>query len=212
MNEQVGNINFTNSVQFAINSGLIDPLDKPDPVKSGFRDPFTSRYLIKDKDGNCLARIDMNKVYKFVGEQKLLSIQENKVEPSNHLSDRKSAIVWANSHGYPVPEKLDGCLSVFLVFAGLTMFVIPGVALLIWLAFRDNQYERDMNTLVTRWIDAGRPEPGIKENIEAIAASNPPALPSIDLASRLEELQNLKYKELITLEEYESLRRKELGL
>ena len=39
-----------------------------------------------------------------------------------------------------------------------------------------------------------------------------PALPSIDLASRLEELQNLKDKELITLEEYESLRRKELGL
>ena len=83
--------------------------------------------------------------------------------------------------------------------------------LLVWNNGR--QYERDMKALVEKWIDAGKPEPGIKtrpvEQLEKIE-EKPAAPPSTE--SRLEELVSMKEKGLISQEEYETLRKKALGL
>ena len=70
-----------------------------------------------------------------------------------------------------------------------------------------------MKALVEKWVDAGKPEPGVKvrpieqlEKIEEIPAIQP------STESRLEELLSMKEKGLISLEEYDVLRKKTLGL
>ena len=129
------------------------------------------------------------------------------------ISNEAAAIAWAKSIGYPVPTKMGGCLSTFLVVLGLCAYVIPGVILLLLVWNNGRQYERDMKALIEKWIDAGKPEPGMKtrpvEQLEKIE-EKPAAPPSTE--SRLEELVSMKEKGLISQEEYETLRKKALGL
>ena len=129
-------------------------------------------------------------------------------------SPKQKAIDWAISMGYPVPTKLDGCLAVVLVLVGLLMFVVPGVLLLVWIWVQDNQYERDIKALIEKWVDAGRPEPGegIKEvtKLERIVETVEPSQGSTE--QRLQELESLKEKGLMTDEEYQAMRKKALGL
>ena len=74
-----------------------------------------------------------------------------------------------------------------------------------------------MRALVEKWVDAGRPDPGegikevtrlerIVEKVETTPSS------SASTEERLEELESMKAKDLITEEEYQSLRKKALGL
>ena len=45
----------------------------------------------------------------------------------------------------------------------LSRINIPTAALakiLVWLGVQDNQYKRNMAALVTKWVDAGKPDPG----------------------------------------------------
>ena len=132
-------------------------------------------------------------------------------------SRRALAVAWAQSMGYPVPTKMGGCLATILVVVGLCIYIIPGVLLLVWLWVQANQYERDMRALVEKWVDAGRPDPGegikevtrlerIVEKVETTPSS------SASTEERLEELESMKAKDLITEEEYQSLRKKALGL
>ena len=132
-------------------------------------------------------------------------------------SPRDLAVAWAQSMGYPVPTKMGGCLATILVVVGLCIYIIPGVLLLVWLWVQANQYERDMRALVEKWVDAGRPDPGegikevtrlerIVEKVETTPSS------SASTEERLEELESMKAKDLITEEEYQSLRKKALGL
>ena len=129
-------------------------------------------------------------------------------------SPKQKAIDWAISIGYPVPTKLDGCLAAILVVVGLLMFVVPGVLLLVWIWVQNNQYERDIKALIEKWVDAGRPEPGegIKEvtKLERIVETVEPSQGSTE--QRLQELESLKEKGLITDEEYQAMRKKALGL
>ena len=105
------------------------------------------------------------------------------------------------------------CLSTFLVVLGFLAAVIPGFILLFLVWNNGNQYERDMKALVEKWIDAGKPESGVKaklveelEKVEEIPATSP------STESRLEELQSMKEKGLISQEEYDTLRKNALGL
>ena len=129
------------------------------------------------------------------------------------ISNEVEAIAWAKSIGYPVPTKMGGCLSTFLVVLGLCAYVLPGVIILLLVWNNGRQYERDMKALIEKWIDAGKPEPGVKakpvEQLEKIE-EKPAASPSTE--TRLEELASMKEKGLISQEEYETLRRKALGL
>ena len=123
--------------------------------------------------------------------------------------DRNKAIAWARSLGYPVPSKLNGCLSVLLILIGLIIFIIPGVVILIWVAYQGKAYQRDMNTLVARWVDAGKPEPGIKTNVEAKVEMIQAAS---SVTTQLEEYAKMLERGLVFPEEYEALRKKALDL
>ena len=99
------------------------------------------------------------------------------------------------------------------MIVGLCVFIVPGVIILLIVWNNSRQYERDMKALVEKWVDAGKPEPGVKvrpieqlEKIEEIPAIQP------STESRLEELLSMKEKGLISLEEYDVLRKKTLGL
>ena len=47
------------------------------------------------------------------------------------MSNDAAAVAWAKSIGYPVPTKMNGCLTGVLVVIGLTAFIIPGVLILV---------------------------------------------------------------------------------
>ena len=109
------------------------------------------------------------------------------------------------------------CAASILVVIGLFIFIVPGVLLLIWIWVQDNQYERDMRALVEKWVDAGRPNPGegIKEvtRLERIVEKvETPSASAASTQERLEGLNSMKEKGLITDEEYQAMRKKALGL
>jgi hypothetical protein len=66
-----------------------------------------------------------------------------------------------------------------------------------------------MNALVARWVDAGRPEPGIKTNVE-VKVEMIQATSSV--TTQLEEYANMLERGLVSPEEHEALRKKALGL
>jgi len=123
--------------------------------------------------------------------------------------DKGRAVAWARSLGYPVPSEPNGCVSALLIVIGLCIFIVPGVIILIWVAHQGQVYQRDMNSLVSRWVDAGKPEPGIKSNVETklemIGASD-------STTTKLEEYAKMLERGLISPEEHEALRKKALGL
>ena len=110
--------------------------------------------------------------------------------------------------GYPVPSEPNGCLNTILIVAGLLIYIVPGVIILVWVAYSGQVYERELNSLVTRWVAAGKPEPGVATNLDnkITAATERP------LQERLAEFKEMLEKSLISSEEYEALRKKALGL
>ena len=81
---------------------------------------------------------------------------------------------------------------------------------------KNNQYERDVAALVSKWIDAGRPVPGekIKEETKLIRMEESMEKSTVPVSteSRLQELISMKEKGIINDDEYETLRKKALGL
>ena len=138
-----------------------------------------------------------------------------RLQQANYLKNpnEQKAVAWAKSLGYPVPKAPDGCMSVLLVIIGLCVFIVPGLIILLIVWNRSRQYELDMKALVEKWVDAGKPEPGVKarpvEQLEKVE-EKPATSPSTE--SRLAELLSMKEKGLISLEEYDALRQKTLGL
>ena len=66
------------------------------------------------------------------------------------MSNDAAAVAWAKSIGYPVPTKMNGCLTGVLVVIGLTAFIIPGVLILVFVFVQNRTYERDMKALVIK--------------------------------------------------------------
>ena len=187
-------------------------------------------FILCDSEGKKIATIDNESIQKQLsGEGEVPSIASIKksnppiktpikktpftTSSGSSISNEEAAIAWAKSIGYPVPTKMGGCLSIFLVVLGLCVYVIPGVILLLLVWNNVRQYERDMKALVEKWIDAGNPAPGMEtrpfEELEKVE-EKPAASPSTEL--RLEELVSMKGKGLISQEEYDTLRKKALGL
>ena len=159
-------------------------------------------FLLKDYDDKTVCKINN-------------AILFQRLQQTNQLKNpnEQKAVAWAKSLGYPVPKAPDGCMSVLLVIIGLCVFIVPGLIILLIVWNRSRQYELDMKALVEKWVDAGKPEPGVKarpveqlEKVEEIPATSP------STESRLEELQSMKEKGLISQEEYDTLREKALGL
>jgi len=131
------------------------------------------------------------------------------LELNGDFFDQNVAIAWARSCGYPVPRRPNGFLSMLLIIIGLIIFIIPGVAILIWVAYRGQAYQRDINALVARWVDAGKPEPGIKTNVEAKVEM---IQFTSSVTTQLEEYAKMLERGLVSPEEHEALRKKALGL
>jgi hypothetical protein len=125
---------------------------------------------------------------------------------------REKAAEWAKAAGYTIPTKFNGCLSVALVIIGSLMYVIPGIIVFIWLWWQNKNYESEMNKIVGRWNDAGRPKPGVKQapplNLEAVNDNES----SATLETKLNEAVALKEKGLISDDECQQMRAKILGL
>lgn len=124
-------------------------------------------------------------------------------------SNRSKAVAWARSVGYPVPQKPNGCLSAIAIITGLLIFVVPGLMLIIWVSYNNKVYNREMDALVAKWIDAGRPDPGVKSNVDNKIAV---ATASMSTAEQLGEYKRMHDQGLISAEEHEALRKKALGL
>ena len=119
--------------------------------------------------------------------------------------------------GYPVPTKMDGCLASILVVVGLLIYLVPGILLLVWLFVQSNQYKRDMAALVSKWVDAGKPEPGegtkeVTRLQRVVEQVTPPSISADSLEQKLSELDSMKTRGLITDEEYQAMRKNILGL
>ena len=200
------------AIQVAISREIISNHKEVDPSQSYKGLGLKGDLVLCDSKGREITRIDDASIKNQIdinSKEQLDPVFEIPTPISNEVE----AIAWAKSIGYPVPTKMGGCLSTFLVVLGLCAYVLPGVIILLLVWNNGRQYERDMKALVEKWIDAGKPEPGIKtrpvEKLEKIE-EKPAAPPSTE--SRLEELVSMKEKGLISQEEYETLRKKALGL
>ena len=179
----------------AIKKGLISEENKAiiSESKSGLR---AGLYTLRDEKDKILFRVE---------EQIIKSALKN--EP------RRKASEWALSMGYPVPKRPNGCLSFILVLVGLFCFIIPGILILGWVWYVGTQWERDMDSLVAKWVDAGKPEPGEEtrvleiEKIEEIDNGK-----ESNFETQLNEINTMKDKGLISEEEYKKMRNKILGL
>jgi len=129
-------------------------------------------------------------------------------------TDEARAIAWARFMGYPIPTKPDGCLVVFLVVLGLCIWIIPGVAVIFWVVWKNNQYRTGVEAIVVRWVQAGKPEPGVRQNLEVKQAMTQMPMPPKPkgLEEKLDDLVSMKAKGLISEEEFEVLRKRALGL
>lgn len=148
-------------------------------------------------------------------ETSLIELAQSRA-PSSLDTTKEQAVAWAYSMGYDIPEKMDGCSQGCLIAIALFAFVIPGVVFIVWVAYKNNQYERDISALISKWIDAGRPEPGEEPYEESqlvrIEETTGSAPISLSTEARLQELMSMKENGFISDSEYETLRKKMLGL
>ena len=219
------------AIQIALRRMYISSPDKVDKSKCFQKSGGPKGlFILCNSEGKKIATIDNESIQKQLsGEVEVPSIASIKksnppittpikknpstTSSGSSISNEDAAIAWAKSIGYPVPTKMGGCLSIFLVVLGLCAYVIPGVILLLFVWNNGRQYERDMKALVEKWIDAGKPEAGMKSRpVEQLERIEEKPATSTSTESRLEELGSMKGKGLISQEEYETLRKKALGL
>ena len=200
------------AIQVAIKREIISSHKEVDPSHSYKGLGLKGDFVLCNSKGKEITRIDNASIKNQVAINSKEQL-DPAFEIPTPISNEVEAIAWAKSIGYPVPTKMGGCLSTFLVVLGLCAYVLPGVIILLLVWNNGRQYERDMKALIEKWIDAGKPEPGMKarpvEQLEKVE-EKPAASPSTE--TRLEELASMKEKGLISQEEYETLRKKALGL
>ena len=194
---------FKAALSYAIDRGEINSDTPVDETLSGYKG---LNYVLYDDKGKIICKIPQGILAKVLEDKGFKS------NPMTETETREKAVLWAKSMGYPIPSKMGGCLAIILVIIGLTAFVVPGVLILIWVWYQGNQYERDMRQLVAKWVDAGKPTPGKKENIEKTLEILPEKNNEEEMEKKLKDLLSMKEKNLISDEEYKEMRKKILGL
>ena len=194
---------FKAALSYAIDRGQINSDSPVDEDLSGYKG---INYELYDDKGKIICKIPQGILAKKLEDRGFKS------NPMTETETREKAVLWAKSMGYPIPSKMGGCLAFILVIIGLTAFVVPGVLILIWVWYQGNQYERDMRQLVAKWIDAGKPTPGKKENIEKTLEILPEKNSEEEMEKKLKDLLSMKERNLISDEEYKEMRKKILGL
>ena len=195
---------FKAALSYAIDRGEINSDTPVDETLSGYKG---LNYVLYDDKGKIICKIPQGILAKVLEDKGFKS------NPMTETETREKAVLWAKSMGYPIPSKMGGCLAIILVIIGLTAFVVPGVLILIWVWYQGNQYERDMRQLVAKWVDAGKPTPGKKENIGGKTLEILPEKNNEEeMEKKLKDLLSMKEKNLISDEEYKEMRKKILGL
>ena len=69
-----------------------------------------------------------------------------------------------------------------------------------------------MRQLVAKWVDAGKPTPGKKENLQRTLEIVPEKNSEQDIEQKLKDLLSMKERNIISDEEYNEMRKKLLGL
>ena len=194
---------FKAALSYAIDRGEINSDTPVDETLSGYKG---LNYVLYDDKGKIICKIPQGILAKVLEDKGFKS------NPMSETETREKAVLWAKSMGYPIPSKMGGCLAIILVIIGLTAFVVPGVLILIWVWYQGNQYERDMRQLVAKWVDAGKPTPGKKENIEKTLEILPEKNSEEEMEKKLKDLLSMKERNVISDEEYNEMRKKILGL
>ena len=194
---------FKAALSYAIDRGEINSDTPVDETLSGYKG---LNYVLYDDKGKIICKIPQGILAKVLEDKGFKS------NPMTETETREKAVLWAKSMGYPIPSKMGGCLAIILVIIGLTAFVVPGVLILIWVWYQGNQYERDMRQLVAKWVDAGKPTPGKKENLERTLEIVPEKNSEEEIEQKLKDLLSIKERNVISDEEYKEMRKKILGL
>jgi len=195
---------FDVAVEKAIEEGLIASDSDADIWESEAEYYY---FNLKSKDRARIARYENTELITIVNHRKDIGLIELSPEEA-----KEKAAEWAKSVGYTVPTKMNGCLSTLLVVIGLCMWIVPGILILIWIWWQGKDYESEMNKIVGRWNDAGRPKAGHQEAPPLALEQVNQTEESRSLEEKLEELNVLLDKGLINDDEYQVMRRKELGL
>ena len=235
---------FNAAVEIAIRRQQISSPDKVDFEQSyKSSDEKKGYFLLRNSQRKTLAKIDNDSIEKQISgkvpeilkpskpakekKSNIVPSEVKKVSSDFPMSNDAAAVAWAKSIGYPVPTKMHGCLTGVLVVIGLTAFIIPGVLILVFVFVQNRTYERDMKALVIKWVDAGKPMPGVKvksvEKLEKIKETKveritektdneDKKLDEKGFEAKLQELNSMKEKGLISEEEFQQLRKKALGL
>ena len=69
-----------------------------------------------------------------------------------------------------------------------------------------------MRQLVAKWVDAGKPTPGKKENLEQTLEIVPEKNCEEEIEQKLKDLLSMKERKVISDEEYKDMRKKILGI
>ena len=199
----MGNEAFKAAISYAIDRGEINSDTPVDESLSGYKG---INYELCDDKGKIICKIPQGIVAKKLEDKGFKS------NPMTETETREKAVLWAKSMGYPIPSKMGGCLSFIFVIIGLFAFVVPGILILLWVWYQGNQYERDMRQLVAKWVDAGKPTPGKKENLEQTLEIVPEKNSEQEMEQKLKDLLSMKERKVISDEEYIEMRKKILGL
>ena len=194
---------FKAALSYAIDRGEINSDTPIDETLSGYKGIY---YELCDAEGKIICKIPQGIVAKE------LEGKGFKSNPMTESETREKAVLWAKSMGYPIPSKMGGCLAFILIIIGLIAYVIPGILILLWVWYQGNQYERDMRQLVAKWVDAGKPTPGKKENLERPLEIVPEKNSEEEMEQKLKDLLSMKERNVISDEEYKEMRKKILGL
>ena len=194
---------FKAALDYATDRGEINFDTLVDENLSGYKG---INYILCDDKGKLICKIPQGILAKKLEDKGFKS------NPMTESETRERAVIWAKSMGYPIPSKMGGCLAFILIMIGLFAFVVPGILILLWVWYQGNQYERDMRKLVSKWIDAGKPIPGKKENLEKTLEIVPEKNSEEEMEQKLKDLLSMKERNVISDEEYNEMRKKILGL
>ena len=178
----MGNDAFKAALSYAIDRGEINSDTPVDESLSGYKGIY---YELCDEKGKIICKIPQGIVAKKLEDKGFKS------NPMTEAETREKAVLWAKSLGYPIPNKMGGCLAFILIIIGLFAFVVPGILILLWVWYQGNQYERDMRQLVAKWVDAGKPTPGKKENLQRTLEIVPEKNSEKDIEQKLKDLLSM---------------------
>ena len=89
-------------------------------------------------------------IWSIISNSKKKKVSKKKIEP---------VIEWAESKGYPLPDKPYGVSFNFAIILGFLFGLIPGLILVIISTKMKDNYDKEIRQLTTKWIDAGKPLP-----------------------------------------------------